>query len=101
MSARRERRLPAKRTPAEDRCVSRTKGGAAAEHVVAGSFDVVEDPHATEPGKTQLPAETASHGIADRASCREELSRSTDRLSNSFAPLRCQLRPVQVRLSCT
>src|SRR4051812_34582270 len=100
MSARRGRRPPAKGAPAEERCVPGTEGGAAGEHVAAGSFDVVEDPQATEPGKTQLPAEPASHGIADRASCGEELSRSADRLPNSFAPLRCHLGPVQVRLSC-
>src|SRR5262245_53268239 len=87
MSAGMLSRRPSKRTPAEYRRIGCLESGAVAEYVETGRFDVLEDPHAPQPGKPELPAKPPVNGVADRTAGLKEFPRALCCFLERGAPL--------------
>src|SRR5678816_713888 len=96
MSARRRIWLPPQRAPAKNGCIGRRQRWTMAEHVETCRFDVLEDPHPSEPGKSKFPAKPPVNGIADRASGPKQFPRAFGCHSQRLAPLRGYGRAVEV-----
>src|SRR5262245_23812561 len=89
-------RRPSKRTPAKYGRVGCREGRAMAEDVETCRFDVLEDPHASQPGKPKLPSKPSANGITDRTAGLKEFPRALRRFLQRSTPLRSDPAAIEI-----
>ena len=73
--------------------------GPRAEHVEADRFEPIENAHAAEPGRAQLPAQAAADGVRDRPAVTKERARlGRTRRSSAASPRGRQAAPAEIAL---